>query len=138
MDARLKIKVTSKITDAQGATAEMVIFSDATYKAIGDKRYLMYEETEGSGLEGTKTLLSYESGLVRIKRYGDVNSDLVIQLDATHENFYRTPYGIFEMQTSGKSVHWDDNGRLEILMDYQLCLTSDGTCSHVFIEIEEL
>lgn len=138
MDDGMKIKIQSKIEDAQGEVSEFIIFTEATYKKAGAKEYLMYEETEGGGMEGTKTLLTYDGDHVSIKRYGEVNSDLGVHLGKTRENFYRTQYGIFVMHTTGKRIEWKTEGTLMIHLSYMLCMEGEDGCSNITIEIEEL
>lgn len=138
MDDGIKIKVRSLIEDSKGEVSEFVIFTEATFKKVGTKDYLMYDETEGSGLEGTKTLLTYDGDHVNIKRYGEVNSDLGIHMEMTRENFYRTPYGIFVMHTTGKRIDWESETLLRIHLTYTLFIEGEDGPSTVTIEIEEL
>ncbi|MCD4712059.1 MAG: DUF1934 domain-containing protein [Clostridiales bacterium] len=134
----MNVKIISKITDSEGEVNEMTLFTEATYQSKSQKSFLMYDESELSGLEGTKTLLIYDGEKVNIKRYGNVNSNLGIIMDESVENIYRTQYGIFLMHTIGKQIHWNDEDGLHIKMRYQLIIEGDGTQTEVSIEIEEI
>lgn len=134
----MNVKIISKIKDSEGEVNEMTLFTQATYQSKSDKAYLMYEESELSGLEGTKTLLVYDGETVNIKRYGSVNSNLNIVMDESIENIYKTQYGVFVMHTVGKQIHWNDEDGICIKMRYQLVIEGDGTQTEVSIEIEEM
>jgi uncharacterized beta-barrel protein YwiB (DUF1934 family) len=134
----MNVKIISKIKDSEGEVNEMTLFTQATYQSKSDKAYLMYEESELSGLEGTKTLLVYDGETVNIKRYGSVNSNLNIVMDESIENIYKTQYGVFVMHTVGKLIHWNDEDGISIQMRYQLVIEGDGTETEISIEIEEM
>lgn len=134
----LSIQVDSVIISPEGETQEMTLYTEATYKVERNKQYLMYDETEISGMDGTKTLLSYDGTSVHIRRYGDVKSNLKIQLQESFENFYTTPYGTFIMTTYGESFKWDEN-RIDIELCYQLTIEGDHELpSTVRIKIRQL
>ncbi|MBE0451094.1 MAG: DUF1934 domain-containing protein [Clostridia bacterium] len=134
----MNVKIISKIKDSEGEVDEMTLFTQANYQRKSDKAYLMYEESELSGLEGTKTLLVYDGETVNIKRYGSVNSNLNIVMDENVENIYKTPYGVFVMHTIGKLIHWNDENGICIQMRYLLLIEGVGTQTEISIEIEEM
>ncbi len=132
-----QITVFSHITDSVGEVNEMTLYTEATYKHEQKKAYLMYDETEISGLEKTKTLVSYDGKMVQIKRFGANSSVLKIEIDEMHENSYQTPYGTFIMRTTGKSIHWNDSDGLRIELKYLLEIEGDSNSpSEVRIKIE--
>ena len=134
----VSIQVDSVIVSPDGETQEMTLYTEATYKVERNKRYLMYDETEISGMEGTKTLISYDGTCVHIRRYGDVKSNLKIQLHESFENFYTTPYGTFIMTTYGESFKWNEN-LIDIELCYQLTIEGDQELpSNVRIKIQQL
>ena len=96
-----QIQVISKIEDSEGDINEMTLYTEATYKRSNKKAFLMYDETEVSGMENTKTLISFDGEIVQIKRVGALKSQLNIEKDVSHENLYATPYGTFLMKTKG-------------------------------------
>lgn len=128
------ITVYSKIETVDGDVNEMTLYTEATYKHERNKAFLMYEETEVSGMEGTKTLLTYDGVRLQIKRYGQTNSLLRIEEDVEYENNYQTPYGTFIIKTIGESIVWDDSDRLAIELVYRLDLNDE--VSKVTIKIK--
>ncbi len=132
-----QIQVISKIEDSKGDVNEMTLYTEATYKRIHKKAYLMYDETEVSGMENTKTLISYDGEVVQIKRFGDLKSQLDIEKDVLHENLYATPYGTFLMKTKGIEVIWHDTDAIDIELSYLLDMESDkDEISKVHIKID--
>ncbi len=61
--------------------------------------YVVYEETEISGMEGTTTTLKIEGNdKLSMKRYGSTSSQMVFEMGKRHTSDYRTPYGDFKME----------------------------------------
>ena len=131
------IRVDSTITNSDGEKQEVTLFTEATYKRDAKKAFLMYDETELSGMEGTKTLLTFDGKSVQIKRYGEITSVLTIKLMDTCENLYATPYGTFIMNTYGEHISWNDTSGLNIELFYTLLIEGDnGLPSSVRIKID--
>lgn len=134
----LQITVYSSIKDAMGEVTEMTLYTEATYKKDLKKSYLMYNESEVSGMEGTKTLLTLENESVFIRRYGENSSLLKIEIEQWHENMYNTQYGTFVIKTKGESIKWDDEERLTVDLFYLLEIEGEMSApSEVTIKIEQ-
>ncbi len=68
----------------------------------GGRVELSYEETEVTGMEGTRTLLTYLEGqenIVSILREGEVTTALVFEEGKRHHCVYNTPYMPFQICT---------------------------------------
>lgn len=132
-----QIQVISKIEDSEGDINEMTLYTEATYKRSNKKAFLMYDETEVSGMENTKTLISFDGEIVQIKRVGALKSQLNIEKDVSHENLYATPYGTFLMKTKGLEIIWNDTDAIDIELSYLLQIESDQEeTSKVHIKID--
>lgn len=134
MSETVQITVYSIITDAVGEVDEMTLYTEANYRKDTKKSYLMYEETEISGMENTKTLLIYDGEQVQIKRFGKTESLLSIRLGEIVENHYNTPYGMFVMSTMGRRIDWYLEDQLAIELAYSLDI--QGERSEVRIKID--
>ena len=130
----MQIIVQSQITNSSGETDEMTLYTEATCRKDLRKTYVMYEETEISGMENMKTLLIYDGEQVQIKRFGQTDSVLTIKVDEVIENQYHTPYGMFIMSTRGRSIKWHFEQELDIELRYSLDI--QGERSEVKIKIE--
>lgn len=118
--------MSKKVLDIKGiidrnGDKEVIEYTTAgDYYIKNGAHYLIYEETELTGMEGVKTMVKIHDDSVLIKRYSEGASDLVVTLGKMEESFYRTPYGIFDMITFGRklSVQADeDGGRIHFTYD---------------------
>ncbi len=89
--------------------------------------YVVYEETEISGMEGTTTTLKIEGkDKLSMKRYGSTTSQMVFEVGKRHTSDYRTIYGDFKMEvvTSQLDIEVDTQslkGKLHI--NYKLSIS---------------
>lgn len=89
--------------------------------------YLVYEESEVSGMPGCKTSLKLFGDTIRMKRYGDnVGMDTVIEFEKGRrfEGFYDTPFGAIEMEvlTNDLVNNVTPDGKGSIDIDYHVSL----------------
>lgn len=95
----------------------------------GNATYLVYEESQVSGLEGVKTTLRIgDDGTVRMKRFGSgVMIDTVMEFHQGRRfrSLYDTPYGSFPMEILTNSVINDlepENITGNLFIDYDISL----------------
>lgn len=67
--------------------------------------YVFYDESEISGMQGTKTMLKINKDLVHMSRSGANVSKLIFEPGVRHESNYGTPYGEFIMETMTHSIN---------------------------------
>ena len=82
---------------------------------------LTYQESELTGLEGTRTTIEVEDEQVTLLREGGVNSQMVFQEGRRHMSMYNTPYGAIEIGISTRHLMADlhaQGGNIEI--DYAI------------------
>ena len=125
-DIMLKIVGRQVSNDGTGSSDEQVmefVTEGQLYERNGST-YLLYKETEMSGLEGCTTSLKVKGDTVRMKRYGAVlpiDTVMEFQKGKRYEGLYETPYGSFEMEILTNSVdNRLDEGVLDI--DYAISL----------------
>ena len=91
--------------------------------------YLMYEETEFSGMEGAKTRLRIDKDNMKMSRLGSGTSqdgitEMFFQVGKRFEDSYPTPMGIIEVEMLTNSykntLTYDETGYLEV--DYTISL----------------
>lgn len=97
------------------------------YEKLGS-HYLMYEETEVSGMEGDKTTIKLKDGRVIMHRYGENNSELTFEKGVRYDTLYKTPYGNFEMEVLASEVDYnvqaDGSGSVDLV--YELSIKGIG------------
>jgi len=125
-DIMLKIVGRQVTNDGTGPSDEQVmefVTEGQLYERNGST-YLMYKETEMSGLEGCTTSLKVKGETVRMKRFGailPIDTVMEFQKGKRYEGLYETPYGSFEMEILTNSVdNRLDEGVLDI--DYAISL----------------
>ncbi len=66
--------------------------------------YIMYEESDISGMKGDKTLLKIGDNIFSMRRYGKHTSELVFILNKETSSLYQTPQGVFSMICNTKKL----------------------------------
>ena len=76
------------------------IYTEGRLRITPERVSLTYEETEITGMEGAKTMVSFvksQPELVTMSRTGAVNTALVFEPKKRHTCCYKTPYMPFEL-----------------------------------------
>ena len=98
----------------EGAEPEdMELISEGTMEFTEDGAILLsYEETELTGLEGTRTSFTIRDDTVTLSRTGQVNSQMVFQKGRQHSSLYETPWGTMtvDIATSQLANRLSDRG----------------------------
>ena len=79
---------------------EMVINTDGELSTEDGRVSFSYDESEITGMEGSKTVISYAEespSLVTMIRTGSVSTSLVFEQGKRHHCVYKTPYMPFEV-----------------------------------------
>lgn len=98
-DIMLKI-IGKQITSEQEENV-LEFMTEGKFYEKGDSLYLLYKESEVSGMEGCTTSLKITGDCVKMRRYGDVLPlDTVIEFEKgkRFEGYYDTPFGAVEME----------------------------------------
>lgn len=86
-----------------------------------DSYFVVYDETEVSGMEGTTTTVKIESECVSLIRFGSVTTNLKFKKGVKNTSLYRTPYSILELTVNPLQVKVDVNDEGgEIRLQYEL------------------
>lgn len=120
------------VTHEKGRDEEEDVLEFMTEGRLCQKRdslYLIYKESEFSGIEGCTTSLKITGDKVRMRRYGHpLPIDTVIEFEKgkRFKGYYDTPYGAIEMEVLTNAVEnnlnpaEDNKGSLAI--DYHVSL----------------
>ena len=118
---RIKIKtkqheLAGTLFDAKGVAGgkaldtepqEMELMYEGSYHDDGTRVTISYREGELTGMENTKTTLSFQKSdpaLVRMTRDGAVRTALCFEEGRRHVSYYQTPYMPFEVAIKTKRV----------------------------------
>ncbi|AIS53407.1 hypothetical protein TKV_c22790 [Thermoanaerobacter kivui] len=89
--AIISVKGTQRNTQNESDTIELV--TEGNFYIKGNAFYVVYEETELSGMNGTTTTLKITDDKVTLIRFGTNKSKMVFEKNKRYESDYYTPYG---------------------------------------------
>lgn len=81
--------------------------TEGTFEQKGKAWILTYEESELTGLEGTKTVIRVENGKVSLGRTGTLHSHMVFQEGVCHDSLYRIPEGALMISVLAEKIQWE-------------------------------
>lgn len=86
----------------------------------------IYDETEISGMEGTKTKLVICPNSILLEREGTTATKMDFKKNNSSISLYNTPYGILELKINTKElkIDVDENGG-EVFINYNLSVGDD-------------
>ena len=109
------------VADGEAEPERTQIKSHGLFKLEGNRAEISYEETELTGMEGSRTVISYDvgdKGIVTMMRTGAVSTALVFEKGKRHHCVYKTPYMPFEVCVRTLEVKNDIEERGCMELDY--------------------
>ncbi|OFI06188.1 hypothetical protein CLOACE_12210 [Clostridium acetireducens DSM 10703] len=124
MSKNAVISLLSEKVDLEEEKVE-VITPGQFYKR-GECYYVVYEETELSGMEGTKTTLKIAPENMSLIRFGNTKTSMNFKTNEESVVLYNCQYGAFELkiETKDLDIRMDDNGG-EVIVDYNISILGD-------------
>lgn len=113
---------------ADGDTADVIEFvTEAKLYERGGAMYLIYEESELSGIPGCKTRLKLKEGEVQMKRFGEgtgIGHEIRFEKGKRYTGFYETPFGAIEMEVLTNKLEntLSPEGDGQVDIDYSISL----------------
>ncbi|MBE3592118.1 MAG: DUF1934 domain-containing protein [Thermoanaerobacter sp.] len=89
--AIISVKGTQKNDQNESDTIELI--TEGSFYIKGNTFYVVYEESELSGMDGTTTTLKITEDKVTLLRFGTNKSKMVFEKNKRYESDYDTPYG---------------------------------------------
>ncbi len=125
------LKIKGKQNPAGGEEDIIELTTEGKYYDKDNARYLVYEESDISGMEGCTTTLKIEEEKIIMKRYGNANSEIVFEKGKRHTTSYTTPYGNLKMEVLTKKLEYDiddePNGSISLKYSISLQGIIEGT-----------
>jgi len=122
MEKRM-IKVMGTQRDLKGEENIIELTTEGKVYEKNNHIYIVYEETEISGMEGATTTLKIEGdNKVSMKRYGAADSQIVFEEGKRFTSQYKTMFGDFRMDVKTSALKMDlspenQRGKIEIAYD---------------------
>lgn len=124
------LRITSLQRDEMGESETVSLETPGRYGRRGKMTFLTYNETELTGLEGTRTsLLMYPDSVSLVRTGKFLQKQEYCEGEETH-SAYNTPLGMIDMRVKTKSIQntiREGKGQLRIVYDVEL----KGLFNHV-------
>lgn len=128
------IRVIGVQTGLDGEESTIELMTEGTFYIKNGNYYILYDESEISGLEGATTRLKVENNSkVYMKRFGTTATDLVFEKGNKYESNYMTAYGEFHISVVTNSLDIEiseETGKGRIEIDYDLNILSGTKLSN--------
>lgn len=124
MKAMRMIRVIGTQQNSEGEESTIELTTEGTFYEKNGSYYIIYDESEISGMEGATTRVKIENNKkVSMKRFGTSSADLVFEEGIKHEANYLTQFGNFTIGVITNNLYLDINketGKGKIEVDYDL------------------
>ncbi len=120
----IKIK-TVQYDNATKASDVIELITEAKYFSKNSSAYLVYEESELSGLEGTTTKIKINNNKVELKRIGKHDSTMLFEKDKRFESIMATPMGNIPLEILTNNIVYskqEEPFKLELEVEYSISL----------------
>lgn len=129
----LTIKGSRLYPEGEDSSVELITKGRLYKNDKSDIYNIEYEESEISGIEGFKTLISVNGSQVEMERVGISSAKLIFEKGKKFINSYETPFGILQMEIYPIKVdHKIDDHEGEVDLEYQLGFGGRYTSSNSF------
>lgn len=120
----VKILGTQKRDDGENDKIELV--TEGKFYKKNNFYYIVYDESEISGMEDSITTLKINNDEVWMKRFGQNNSKLTFKKGDKYNTQYTTDYGNLNMEVSTQkvNVNINDEGEGELSLKYKLIISN--------------
>lgn len=118
----VKIIIKGKQTSVEGEVNNIEMVTEGKFYKKNDIYYIVYDESEITGMEGSTTTLKIDGNKVLMKRFGSNTSKLIFEKGNKHISEYETIYGNMpiEVITSKADIDISDSGKGRIDLAYRL------------------
>jgi len=126
----LKIKGTIK---RAGEKPEIIEFTtEGKHYRKGGADYLVYEESEISGMDGSTTTLKLKDGKITLNRFGSAKMRLEFEKGKRFSSDYVTPGGTFKLEILTGELYYvlEENIKGSILVRYEMSLKGLGSSTN--------
>lgn len=121
-----------KNEDGEESTIELA--TEGTFYNKDGSYYIVYDESEISGLEGATTTVKIEvDRKVTMKRFGTSSANLTFEEGKSFETNYMTAFGDFKMEVKTNTLDIEiagETGKGKIEIDYDLKISGALTTSN--------
>ena len=129
-DYVISIKGIQSYNDAPDDNTDIEMMAECDFAFEDGKFFVDYDETEATGMKGTKTTIEIDSNYVSLVRSGAVNTTLLFIKDRQTASYYDTPYGTMMLGINTEDVNadlTDDGGKVSVKYSMSMNNLFSGT-----------
>lgn len=120
------VTVTGKQINELGEEETIELMTHGKFFVKDDSFYIIYSETELSGMEGTTTSVKAEDSKVTLNRMGTSEHKQIFEVGVLNESNYVTPFGRMWLKVLPSKVDIDlDSSGGQIDLEYELVIGRD-------------
>lgn len=118
-----KAIVSVKSFQKNNPDSDIKLMTPGRFYKKDDIYYVVYEETEISGMSGTTTTFKISPDSFLLLRQGTTGARMKFKCGDENISMYNTPYGVLEIiiKTNDLKINVDENGG-EVSIDYDIIL----------------
>lgn len=137
-DVLITIKGLQNYDDQDEDSIELV--TNGTYYKKDDDYYIVYKESEITGLGTTTTTVKIEPTRVTVIRFGDTQSHMIFEEGEKHVSYYDTGAGALTIGISTKQIHKTvSDSRATLMIDYSMEINNSVVGENAFnISVKEV
>lgn len=124
----IMLKIVGKQIMADVEEEQVELITEGRYYEKGDAVYLVYDESEFSGMEGCTTSLKITGDKIKMKRYGQLigmDTEIEFEKGKRFKGYYDTPFGSVEMEVLTNDIVntiKGSEGKGSLNIDYHISL----------------
>lgn len=123
----IMVKITGRQISSDTGEDSMEFITEAKLYKRGEALYLIYEESELSGIPGCKTRLKLKGNQVQMKRFGEgagIGNEIRFEKGKRYTGLYDTPFGAIQMEVLTNEIEntLSEEGKGELDIDYSISL----------------
>ena len=121
------VRIKSMQVSREAGSDEMEFVTEAKLYKRNGALYLLYEESEFSGMPGCRTRLRLRDDEGQMKRFGEgagIGNELRFKKGSRYTGLYETPFGPIEMEvlTNDVASTISEEGTGQVDIDYEVSL----------------
>jgi len=122
------LKIVGKQVTMGTEEEQLEFVTEGKYYVKDDSIYLLYDESEFSGMAGCTTSLKITDDHIKMKRYGQglgLDTEIIFEKGKRFKGYYDTPYGSVEMEVLTNDIVnkiEKSEGRGSLNIDYNISL----------------
>ncbi len=119
---KVLMKIHARQLSEKGGEDVMELMTEGKHYCKNGVIYLLYEETELSGMKGCVTALKVDGGVIKLRRYGVKTQEMHFEKGKRFDGLYETPMGYFDMEI--------------LTTEIENRLVKDGICGRLKIDYD--